>query len=436
MSKLLCNVDADIFVPFFWQLSKYLEKKGHEFSFVSFSYRESLWLKKNKIDVKPTDIRNFKKYPIKPGVLSIQEIDAVLGFSISKFRGSRKDWENRIQRIATYLQHLIDQNNYNAALIWNGEDFMGKILAILCKRANIKTVFIENGYFPRTLQFDLEGVNVYSSLTKRSFEEICKEIECPKRDYICSTQNEFALSALVGLSFSDYFRCFLRRKLNFNFYRDFPELRGISWFALKWLQIKKRFVPFDKVILPEKYIFIPFQVHDDTQILLNSKHFKSMEDFFEFSYKSIKEYYGNEYAIVVKEHPEDLCRYSYSRLRKKYPDVLWLRKYNIDVLLDNAAYVFVVNSSVGLQAMGRNKPVIVFGDSFYTRNEIVFCVGDIKNIDKVIERSKMGIDKNRRENIEIFLKYLKECYFVNGGWKDITTQGIVNAGNKILSLIS
>ncbi len=114
MSKLLCNVDADIFVPFFWQLSKYLEKKGHEFSFVSFSYRESLWLKKNKIDVKPTDIRNFKKYPIKPGVLSIQEIDAVLGFSISKFRGSRKDWENRIQRIATYLQHLIDQNNYSS----------------------------------------------------------------------------------------------------------------------------------------------------------------------------------------------------------------------------------------------------------------------------------------------------------------------------------
>lgn len=435
MSKLLCNITADIFAPFYYQLSKYLEKRGHEVSFVSFTYRESLWLKKNKINVQPIDIRNFKKYPIKPGVLSLQEIEAVLGFSMTKFGGSRKDWESRVQRIATCLQYLIDQNKYDAALIWNGEDFMGKILTILSKRANIKTVFIENGYFPRTLQFDREGVNVYSSITKRPFNEICRELESSRRDDAGVPRDDFVLSPLKDLRWLNYLQCFLIRKLNLNFYRDFPECRGVSWFVLEWLHVKRRFIPLDKIDLPEKYVFIPFQVHDDTQILLNARHFKNMEDFFEFAYQSIKKHFGNEYAIVVKEHPEDLCRYSYSRLRRKYPDVIWLRKYDINVLLDRASFVFVVNSSVGLQAVERKKPVVVFGDSFYTRDEIVFCVKDPKSIDTVIERAKMGVDEDRRVNIESFIKYLKDRYFVDGSWKDVTKQGIVNAGNKILSLI-
>lgn len=436
MSKLLCNVVADIFVPFYFQVSKYLETKGYEVSFVSFSLRENLWLKKNNVVVQPADISNFMRYPIKPGVISPQEIEAVIDFAILKFGGSRVDLEKRAQRIAAYLQYLIDENKYDAALIWNGEDFMGKILALLCKRANIKTIFIENGYFPRTLQIDHEGVNVYSSLARRPFKEIHGELESTRHKHAEVAQDDFALSPLKGLSWLNYFLCFWIRILNLNFYKDFPELRGVNWFVLKWMQIKRRFIPLDKIDLPGKYVFIPFQVHDDTQILLNSKYFKNMEDFFEFVYKSIKKHFGNDYAIVVKEHPEDLCRYSYSRLRMKYSDVIWLRKYDINEVLDRASYVFVINSSVGLQAVERKKPVIVFGDSFYTRDEIVFCVKDPKSIDTVIERAKMGIDEDRRDNIENFIKYLKVRYFIDGSWKDITKQGIVNSGNKILSLIS
>ena len=42
-----------------------------------------------------------------------------------------------------------------------------------------------------------------------------------------------------------------------------------------------------------------------------------MENFFEFSYASIKRNFGDEYSVIVKEHPEDLGRKSYKKLKRK-----------------------------------------------------------------------------------------------------------------------
>lgn len=58
--------------------------------------------------------------------------------------------------------------------------------------------------------------------------------------------------------------------------------------------------------LPKNYIFLPLQVHDDTQILIHSPQIKKMEDFIRKVYTAIEKVNEREnknYYLVLKEHP-------------------------------------------------------------------------------------------------------------------------------------
>ena len=39
-------------------------------------------------------------------------------------------------------------------------------------------------------------------------------------------------------------------------------------------------------------------------------------------------------------------------------------------------------------------------------------------------------------NITNLIKYLKTQYFVDGGWKEVTPQGVANSGRRIMKLIN
>lgn len=440
MKNILYLVIADIFVPFYLQLGRYLEGHGYRPHYVSFLPREHRLLRKNQARVLPSDVHGIRHYPVKPALFSEREIEDITDFIVRKLGGEMHDWRERLLRAASCLDDMLAQHAIDAVVIWNGEDFLGKALAILARRRGIATVFGENGYFPGTLQFDRRGVNVRSSISAMPFAELCRQSPCdenaPPLASRADKPNGFSLAAVEPLGWPEYASCFLARKANPAYYRQFPEHRGGSWFSSRWLQLRKSLVRPDRAALPKKFIFIPFQVHDDTQILLNSPSFKNMESFFEFCHAAIRRNFGKEYRIVVKEHPEDLCRYSYAKLHAKYPDVLWLRKYDVDELLDKAAYVFVVNSSVGLQALERGKPTVVFGDSFYTKEEVVFRVTDPAHIDAVLQRARAGLSDAMRRDIGRFILHLKEAYFVRAGWKAVTAEGVTNAGDRIRALLA
>lgn len=431
--NLLFLVQTDAFVPFMLQLARYLTSRGCEIQFAAFLPREHLWLRKNGIEPQPPDVHAVRRIPVPQALFSPEEVDRILGFTLRKTGGDKRFWRERLLRVGCVLDGLLETRAIDAVLIWNGDDYIGKALAILAQRRGIDTVFAENGYFPNTLQFDRQGVNVNSSITGLSFDEVARALDLPGRTGTSAAHGE--MEAVRALDWRDYLRCFLSRKADMRYYRSFPEHRGASWFTSQLLRLRRWVIPFDRAELPPKFIFIPFQVHDDTQILLNSRLFGSMEEFFEFCHAAIKRNFGEEYRIVVKEHPEDLGRRSYDRLRAKYPDVLWLRKYGIDALLERADYVFVVNSSVGLQALQKGRPTVVFGESFYTKDEIVFRVTDLARIDEVIAEARGGVTPERRRRIETFIRFLNEKYFVTGGWKRLTPSGVASAGDRILGLI-
>jgi capsule polysaccharide modification protein KpsS len=433
--RFLFLVQTDGFIPFLLHLARYLRSRGCDVHFAAFLPRENLWLRKNGIRPVPDDVYALKRQPLREDLLEPGEIDRILGFARRKTGGELPVWRRRLLRVAAVLDEALDARRIDAVLIWNGDDYIGKALGLLARRRGIPTVFAENGYFPNTLQFDRQGVNVNSSITGLAFDEIARALEMSPMRQAGADSSPTGSADVVPLGWTDYLRCFVARKADPGYYRHFPEHRGASWFTGQWLKLRRRLIPMDKATLPDRFAFIPFQVHDDTQILLNSRLFDSMEAFFEFCHSAIRRNFGPDFPIVVKEHPEDLGRRSYARLRARYPDVLWLRKFSIDELLDKAACVFVVNSSVGLQALQRGRPTVVFGESFYTKDEIVFRVTDLASADGVIARARDGVSPQRRARIDTFIRFLNERYFVAGGWRKPTPAGIAGAGNRILGLV-
>ena len=434
MKRILFYVVVDTFVPFLWQLSRYVEARGFEAHFAALLPREHLWLTKLGVRLVPGNVYEARDVPPASAWFSDVECEDMLAFSIDKHGGSRAVWEARVALAAKTFVELFDSAPFEAVFIWNGQDAIGRALAMLTKRRGITVVYGENGYFSRTLQFDLEGVNAQSSLNRLSLQDMRDAVAAPSAD--APPQAGFALGDVVPLAWRDYATCFVKRKADARYYEKFPEHRGGSSFKNWWLQRQRQRIPADQVELPENFVFIPFQVHDDTQILLNSHNFKSMEAFFEFSHAAIRRHFGEHQAIVVKEHPEDLGRYDYEGLKAKYPEVIWLRKFDIDTLIDRATCIFVVNSSVGLQAVRKHRPTVVFGDSFYTRAELVFDATDLGQADVAISAAKNGLDAARKDNIETFVSFLTKRYFVASGWKGFSAEGIALAGERLVRLIS
>src|SRR5690606_17680660 len=117
-----------------------------------------------------------------------------------------------------------------------------------------------------------------------------------------------------------------------------------------------------EVTLPDKYVFLPLQVEDDTQILLNSS-FSGMDELMRVVYPAVISM--NNYKLVVKEHPHDWGRHNQSTLRERYPKAIWLQKYPTEQVITGADIVVTVNSSVGVEALLLNKKVITLGKCFY-----------------------------------------------------------------------
>jgi len=428
-AKTVMFLTYEPFSPLLFQVAKALERMNVNSVFVTFTLSENILLKKNRVVCYPKNVFEVKKYTIRDDLFSSSEMEEIVSFSSKKLRCKKPMLIERLQRISSFFYDLVEKIKPSAIIVWNGEDFISKAAIAIAKRESIKCIFGENGYFQNTLQFDFEGINIKSSIANLSFDKI---YELSQKKVLPSSKKsvlDFSLQSFHQLNMVNKAYCFLMRKLNVHYYSYFPELIGNTHIKEWFLEKARVFIKFDTIDLPEKFVFIPLQVHDDTQVLCNSRLFNKMEPFVQVCYETMRRVYGKDYKLVVKEHPKDLGRISYKKFRKKYNDIIWLRKYNLDLLLDKASVVCVLNSSVGLQALQKRKPVILFGEAFYDFKEILFKVDDLTSVDKIFTQAKEGLDELQKNNIDRYLNFLKDSYFIRGSWKEFDVSSVVTVAN-------
>lgn len=124
------------------------------------------------------------------------------------------------------------------------------------------------------------------------------------------------------------------------------------------------------VELPQRYLFVPFQVALDTQILAFSPWIPDMRVLFEVVVEARDELVRRhpEYSdlhLVFKEHPTCPSRYQDLHDSARQRNVVFANDNSTQQLIEGAEAVLTINSTVGIEGLLFGKKVVVLGQAFY-----------------------------------------------------------------------
>jgi len=205
-----------------------------------------------------------------------------------------------------------------ALLVWNGSTPEYDAALAHARARKMTPIFMENGFgIAGKVQIDRAGVNAASSFARLPIEAI----------------------------------------------RTFPALT----MPLTFTQPPAPDDAGEEPALPDRFVFLPLQIEDDTQIEQHAPlRWRRMERVIQ----AVKTGLPKGYKLVMKEHPGAPTD---PELRACFPTVTWLRFMPIAKILPAAALVVTVNSNVGVQAIAAGLPVVTLGDAIYSRPELVTC---------------------------------------------------------------
>ncbi len=255
---------------------------------------------------------------------------------------------------------IIEKYNPKLIGIWNGIKYPQFII----NEFNVKKIYFENGFLPNTTQADCKGVNALNSVPrdKKFYETL------------------------------EYYKKPLPKEL------------------IPRAPVKK--LEGNELDLNRKYIFIPFQVNYDSQIIYFSPWIKSMQQFFEIINSIANEF---DFDFIFKAHPSDRVT-SYENLIKKAQKNVHFATNPTRELIKNAEAIVTINSSAGIESLLFNKKVITLGEAFYNIDGIVKHADNTQELTKILKSlDSWEIDEKLIKN---FLGYLYYEYLIPTSWKN------------------
>ena len=190
--------------------------------------------------------------------------------------------------------------------VWNGKKFRQAILVIAAKSLNKKIIYFETGPLPGYSAIDPVGVDYFSAIPRNADFYLSRPITGPVPELL----------------------------------EHFPRPSG----------------------LPENYIFIPFQVVEDSNIYLHSPWIRDMRHLFQVIVEASKVCPNLEF--VIKPHPACPERYD-DLVSINHPKIHFVQDIPSQALVQHAQAVLTVNSTVGMEAIMARKNVIVLGQAIY-----------------------------------------------------------------------
>lgn len=303
---------------------------------------------------------------------------------LRKFLHAKKQLIKGAKRTFAYFYNYIQDNKIDLVCIWNGNGAERAAVMEAAKALETKTFFFENGLLPNTTTMDPEGVNYSGVLSHKSasfFKNIV--IEQNKLNSLFSEQ-------------------LISRAQKRKWYQN-AKTSNASTTELSVLQ--------------KPYVFVPFQVHDDTQVIIHSPNINNMEELAACVATAVKKHnqlQNDNLSIIIKEHPSDNGRTDYAPLKQKYPEITFLQTYSIEALINNAKGVITINSSVGIESLLKHKKVITLGNAAYNIEGIVTQASSVDELTSALNSLETLADGDL---INHFLYYIRYIYSIEGSWR-------------------
>jgi capsular polysaccharide export protein len=424
----------------FINIAKELNKMGHHSHLIKFELGDFLFSSNGIQTVFAPYHITQKEYPISDeALLNMQIYNVTYSEKILNKHVSRE--ELRIyKKYMNFIDNYIDQHEINVICLFNGYHWIDQVARYIAKEKGIKVVYFEDGLFrPYTVTCDTKGINSASSVPQEPefYDSIIVDKERLKKyifkpeDSLFLTRKKESLFKIGFVKALSMFGGIIR--LHPNYYVHINWSHAIRYFLFKMLYPRRNN---DSIVLPEEYVFVPFQVSRDTQIFYNSPNIKKMEHLLESVHTAVlrlNQEDGRNVKIVVKEHPEDMSRNNYKNLKEKYKynqDVIFVQKFNIKKLIKQSLAVITINSTVGIEALVHNKKVITLGEALYNIEGIV---EKCKDPSRLYDSLKTILEKPiNTERIQKFIYYLRFYYQVEGVINIPNEQTAKNIAKRLL----
>jgi len=165
--------------------------------------------------------------------------------------------------------------------------------------------------------------------------------------------------------------------------------------------------------LPRDYVFVPFQVALDSQVLLYSPWIRDMRHLF---YTVVEAWRaslaGTGIELVFKAHPSAPEQYpDLAAHARSMEGVRFANGNATQELIDGAHGVITINSTVGIEALLRRRPVLTLGRACYAIPGVAERAGDVSALGDWLRRLAAD-DLDGAPLREAFLHYLANDYCV------------------------
>jgi capsular polysaccharide export protein len=303
------------------------------------------------------------------------DIDAdtlMAGLRLDADRAAVASASPRYRAIEASVRGFLDRADPAGVFCWNGSGLAAGIAAQIARDRGISVAYGENGYLPGTMQLDPLGVNAAASfgpahtelrqiLSLRWTDAERDTLHAVLEAYRRGERHVPAVRRPPGLRASPL--AYLRQALS--------DLR-------RWepRQPGNRLVPQPPPALPERYVFFPLQVRQDSQLTVHSPVYGHRLDEAVADLVAALTDVAPDTRLVVKLHPADRHKTDYDPVIRRFPQVVWLDGGDIRQILHSAAAVVTVNSTVGVEALVFDRPVIVLGNAVYGFDGLVRPVTD------------------------------------------------------------
>ncbi len=283
---------------------------------------------------------------------------------------------------------LSKMKKFDAVFFYNGILPEQKLLAKAAKSLGKKTVFFEVGPFENTMIMDEVGINYASSIPRKiSFYKKWAQESSEKVLYAAASDK----APKIGI-----------RKIP---HQDFMQKNTLD--------------------LSGKYIFFPLQVFRDTQILFYNDWVENIQHLVEIVHQAAQ-HLPEGWRVIAKEHPECFQRYDVREMESER--FLFANGNATPDLIKNASLIVTLNSSVGLEAMLLDKPVVTLGQAFYSFDGLTRQCHKAEDVFEVFQNPEQT--SFCPEDRQVFLSWLASDYYLDGSFYQRTFP--MNQKNKRL----
>jgi len=305
----------------------------------------------------------------------------------------------------------------------------GLILFNICKELNIETLYITH---TRYLKKSFFAQDYYETLPKYFGNATNKDFDLAKKildDFYCKNINplnidELKTDKIISINIPNIFYRFIRglylsykyesklieeadflTKIKMNVSNIIKKYRKIIFnlYKIKFFHIKK-----SNDWIPQNYILFPLQVTPESSINTLEQYFIEQERLIDL----IRYNMPNNYYLLLKEHPSMIgIRKTefYKKLRKKSGCLLVSPYLDTEEFVNGSKMVVSVTGTIGLECYFNNKPILLFGPTFFSHLVDRFeCYNTLKQkIYDVIQKTNFS---NNEEKIKEIAKIINISY--------------------------